>query len=229
MVQGAPQVAGRFSDEIRMYKSPPPEVSTEAFYETDPAKPYKRGWSIQTVSPLPITWAEHVTAQGHWGTDAARIHARLHPLGHPGRAMRTAAPTRQPGHLGRGERPPRSARGPLRLQPMRQRQTTDQGCHDESWRTSCARRAPRRSSPSSATPTSSAAPAWRPPRTRSHRCRASGVRRRGALRRRRQHHAHPGFGQPGADHHGAGRARRRLDDRPRGRAHRAARRVSGPP
>jgi choline dehydrogenase-like flavoprotein len=67
MVQGAPQTAGRFDDEIRMYKSPPPEVSTEVFYETDPTKPYKRGWSIQTVSPLPITWSEHVAAQGHWG------------------------------------------------------------------------------------------------------------------------------------------------------------------
>jgi choline dehydrogenase-like flavoprotein len=67
MVQGAPQVAGRFAEEVRMYKAPPPEVSTEAFYETDPAKPYKRGWSIQTVSPMPIAWAEHVTAQGHWG------------------------------------------------------------------------------------------------------------------------------------------------------------------
>ena len=67
MVQGAPQTAGRFDEEIRMYKAPPPEVSSEQFYETDPSKPYKRGWSIQTVSPLPITWAEHVTAQGHWG------------------------------------------------------------------------------------------------------------------------------------------------------------------
>jgi choline dehydrogenase-like flavoprotein len=67
MVQGAPQVAGRFDDEIRMYKSPPPEVSTEQFYETDPTKPYRRGFSIQTVSPLPITWSEHVAAQGHWG------------------------------------------------------------------------------------------------------------------------------------------------------------------
>jgi choline dehydrogenase-like flavoprotein len=67
MVQGAPQTAGRFDQEVRMYKAPPPEVSSEQFYETDPAKPYKRGWSIQTVSPLPITWAEHVTAQGHWG------------------------------------------------------------------------------------------------------------------------------------------------------------------
>lgn len=67
MVQGAPQTAGRFDEEIRMYKAPPPEVSSEQFYETDPSKPYRRGWSIQTVSPLPITWAEHVTAQGHWG------------------------------------------------------------------------------------------------------------------------------------------------------------------
>jgi choline dehydrogenase-like flavoprotein len=67
MVQGAPQTAGRFDDEVRMYKAPPPEVSTEHFYETDPAKPYQRGWAIQTVSPLPITWAEHIAAQGHWG------------------------------------------------------------------------------------------------------------------------------------------------------------------
>jgi choline dehydrogenase-like flavoprotein len=67
MVQGAPQTAGRFDAEVRMYKSPPPEVSSEEFYETDPAKAYKRGFSIQTVSPLPITWAEHVAAQGHWG------------------------------------------------------------------------------------------------------------------------------------------------------------------
>ena len=67
MVQGAPQTAGRFDAEVRMYKAPPPEVSSEHFYETDPAKPYKRGWSLQTVSPLPITWSEHVCAQGHWG------------------------------------------------------------------------------------------------------------------------------------------------------------------
>src|SRR6185369_15744115 len=67
MVQGAPQTAGRFDAEVRMYKAPPPEVSTEQFYETDPARDFRRGFSIQTVSPLPITWAEHVAAQGHWG------------------------------------------------------------------------------------------------------------------------------------------------------------------
>lgn len=72
MVQGAPQTAGRFPGEVRMYKAPPPEVSSEQFYETDPTKPYKRGFSIQTVSPLPITWAEHITGQGHWGADLRR-------------------------------------------------------------------------------------------------------------------------------------------------------------
>ena len=72
MVQGAPQTAGRFDQEIRMWKAPPPEVSTEAFYETDPTQEYRRGFSIQNISPLPITWAEHVAAQGHWGADLRR-------------------------------------------------------------------------------------------------------------------------------------------------------------
>ncbi len=68
MVQGAPQTAGRFTDEVRMYKAPPPEVSSEQFYETDPTRDYRRGYSIQNVSPLPIAYAEHVAAQGHWGS-----------------------------------------------------------------------------------------------------------------------------------------------------------------
>ncbi|MGI9119486.1 MAG: GMC family oxidoreductase [Acidimicrobiales bacterium] len=75
MVQGAVQTAGRFPEEVRMYKAPPPEVSTEAFYETDPAADHKRGFSIQCVGPLPITWAEHVIAEGHWG-DVLREYMR---------------------------------------------------------------------------------------------------------------------------------------------------------
>ncbi len=67
MVQGAAQVAGRFTEEVRGYKASPAEVSTEEFYETDPTKDYKRGFSVQCVSPLPITFAEHVTAEGYWG------------------------------------------------------------------------------------------------------------------------------------------------------------------
>ncbi len=67
MVQGAPQVAGRFPMECRMYKAPPPEISSEQFYETDPARGFVRGFSLQTVGPLPIGWAEHVLAAGHLG------------------------------------------------------------------------------------------------------------------------------------------------------------------
>jgi choline dehydrogenase-like flavoprotein len=68
MVQGATQVAARFPELMRMYKAPPPELSSEQFYETDDSRGFARGFSIQTVSPLPIGWAEHVTAEGHWGT-----------------------------------------------------------------------------------------------------------------------------------------------------------------
>jgi choline dehydrogenase-like flavoprotein len=67
MVQGAPQVAGRFGDEMRMYKAPPPEISSEQFYETDERRGFARGFSIQTVGPLPIEHAQHVLAHGHWG------------------------------------------------------------------------------------------------------------------------------------------------------------------
>ncbi len=67
MVQGASQTAGRFPGELRMYKAPPPEVSSEQFYETDVQRGFVRGFSIQTVAPLPIGWAEHVLADGHWG------------------------------------------------------------------------------------------------------------------------------------------------------------------
>ena len=67
MVQGATQVAARFPDMLRMYKAPPPEVSSEDFYETDESRGFARGLSIQTLGPLPIEWAQHVLADGHWG------------------------------------------------------------------------------------------------------------------------------------------------------------------
>jgi choline dehydrogenase-like flavoprotein len=50
-----------------MYKAPPPEINSEQFYETDASRGFARGFSLQTVGPLPIGWAEHVLADGHWG------------------------------------------------------------------------------------------------------------------------------------------------------------------
>jgi choline dehydrogenase-like flavoprotein len=61
-----------------MYKAPPPEVSSEQFYETDPSRGFARGFSIQTISPLPIGWAEHVLADGHRGR-ALRAYRRDYP------------------------------------------------------------------------------------------------------------------------------------------------------
>jgi choline dehydrogenase-like flavoprotein len=75
MVQGASQVAGRFPELLRMYKAPPPEISSEQFYETDAGRGFVRGFSLQTVGPLPIGWAEHVIADGHWG-EALRAYMR---------------------------------------------------------------------------------------------------------------------------------------------------------
>src|SRR5207302_2291709 len=67
VVQGAARTARGYDAEVRLWQAPPPEVRAGGFYGTDPARGAKRGFSIQAVSRLPITWAEHVAAQGHWG------------------------------------------------------------------------------------------------------------------------------------------------------------------
>jgi choline dehydrogenase-like flavoprotein len=57
MAQAGPVVWGRFPEMIRQYKAPPACASTEAFYETDPRNDFVRGYSLQTVAPLPIAMA----------------------------------------------------------------------------------------------------------------------------------------------------------------------------
>ena len=93
-------------DELRMYKAPPPEVSSEDFYETDPARGFARGFSIQTVSPLPIGWAEHVLADGHWGR-ALREYMRDYNHWTTVGVLNELLPQPgQPGHPGRSETDP---------------------------------------------------------------------------------------------------------------------------
>lgn len=57
MAQAAPVVWGHFEEMVRQYKAPPACASTEEFYETDPKNDFVRGYSLQTVAPLPIAMA----------------------------------------------------------------------------------------------------------------------------------------------------------------------------
>ena len=163
MVQGAPQVAGRFPDEMRMYKAPPPEISSEQFYETDPQRGFARGFSIQTVGPLPIEHAQHVLGHGHWGHGAARVHARLQPLVHARRAVRAAAAARQPRDDRRTARPTRTG---FRWRGWTTRSATTTARTSRSpsrpCTTSSRRQARRTCSRPTATRTSSAAAGWAP-------------------------------------------------------------------
>ena len=159
MVQGAPQTAGRFDAEVRMYKAPPPEVSSEDFYETDPARDYKRGFAIQNVSPLPITWAEHVAAQGHWG---AALREYMSDYVHW--ACLGALCEFLPLPENRVTLAEEKDRHGLPVARFAYSQCDNDRAlaraAQRSWRTSCTRPAPTRSSPSSATPISSAGPGW---------------------------------------------------------------------
>src|SRR5579875_682251 len=63
MAQAGQVVWGRFPEMIRQYKAPPACAETEEFYETDPQNDFVRGYSIQTVSPLPIAMAHLITQE----------------------------------------------------------------------------------------------------------------------------------------------------------------------
>ena len=121
MVQGAPQVAGRFDAEVRMYKAPPPEVSSEQFYETDPTKPYQRGFALQNISPLPITYAEHVSAQGHWGEVLREYMRDYNHWAVMGALCEFLPRWENSVTLAAGDRSPRVAGGQLLLLDVRQR------------------------------------------------------------------------------------------------------------
>ena len=137
MVQGAPQVAGRFPELLGMYKGPPPEICSEQFYETDEARGFARGFAIQTVGPQPIAWAEHVLADGHWG-QALREYMRdynhwftlgtlceLLPLAE--NRVTLARGDGRPRHPGRARRLHASATTIARTSPTRRRPCTGSG------------------------------------------------------------------------------------------------------
>ncbi len=68
MAQAGNVVLGRFDELVRQYKAPPAHALTEEFYETDPTRDFARGFAIQTVGPLPISFAKQMmAARGEWG------------------------------------------------------------------------------------------------------------------------------------------------------------------
>ncbi|MBV9281564.1 MAG: GMC family oxidoreductase [Chloroflexi bacterium] len=74
MVQAGNVILGRFAEPIRMYKAPPANAETEEFYETDPRRGFARGFSVQTVGPLPIAFAKQMAvAKGAWGWGLRRV------------------------------------------------------------------------------------------------------------------------------------------------------------
>ena len=104
-----------------MYKAPPPEISSEQFYETDPARGFARGFSIQTVGPLPIGWAEHVLADGHWGRALREYMRDYNHWSTLGVLCELLPHAREPRHARRRERPARHADRPHGLHAVRQR------------------------------------------------------------------------------------------------------------
>ena len=109
------------------------------------------------TKPLParLLHPEHLPAAHHLcrarggpgslGRGAARVHARLRPLGRAGRAVRVPAPGGERGHPGRGEPTATGCRWPI--SPTRSATTTsssERGRAGRSWRTSCAPPGPKR-------------------------------------------------------------------------------------
>ena len=74
MAQAGNVIFGRFEELVRMYKAPPAHAMTEEFYETDSRRDFARGFAIQTVSPLAISFAKHMmAAKGAWGWGMRRV------------------------------------------------------------------------------------------------------------------------------------------------------------
>ncbi len=74
MAQAGNVILGRFDEPVRMYKAPPAHAMTEEFYETDHRRDFARGFAIQTVAPLPISFAKHMLgAKQVWGWGMRRV------------------------------------------------------------------------------------------------------------------------------------------------------------
>ena len=96
MVQGAPQVAGRFPELLRHVQGAA-AGGLLASSSTRPtaARGFARGFSIQTVGAAADRLGRARARRRPLGHRAARVHARLQPLDDARRALRAAAARRR--------------------------------------------------------------------------------------------------------------------------------------
>ena len=206
---GRPQIAGRFDERDPHVQGAAAGGQQRTVLRNRPArKPYRRGLSIQTVSPLPITWAEHVIAQGHWGEPMreymrdyihwATLGALCELLPQPDNRVTLADETDRHGL-------PVAHFAYTQCANDRRRHRRAQAA---SWSDMLGRRrrAGRVITIDRYAHLVGGARMARRARRRGHRRRPPGLRRPEPVRRRRQRDAHPGRRQPGTDDHGAGRA-----------------------
>ena len=188
-----------------MYKAPPPEISSEQFYETDAARGFARGFSIQTVGAAADRLGRARARRRPLGPGAARVHARLQPLDDARRC--SASCCRSPRTASRSPTRPTATACRSRASTTRSATTTAPTSPTPSGslrRHLGGRRRAGHARRSTATRTSSAAAAWAPtPERQRRRRRPPRLGRAEPVRRRRQRDADPGRGQPGADDHGA--------------------------
>ena len=101
MVQGATQVAAAFPMDLRMYKAPPPEVSSEQFYETDP-RPRLRPRLLDPDACRRCRSAGPSTSRPMaTGARACANTCATTTTGRCSGALRAAAPGREPRHARR--------------------------------------------------------------------------------------------------------------------------------
>ena len=91
----------------RRRRSPPSSSTRPTPRAGSPA-----GSRSRPSSPLPIGWAEHVLADGHWGRALREYMRDYNHWATHRRAQRAAAARRQPGHARRRDRPATASRSP---------------------------------------------------------------------------------------------------------------------
>ena len=214
MVQGAAQSAGRLPDEQRHVQGAAPRGLLRAVLrDRRDGAGFARGFSIQTVSPLPIGWAEHVLAEGHWGR-ALREYMRDYNHWARSASSTSSCPSRDnrvtlaeetdlAGYADRAVRPQALAR------TTRPTWTTRRGSSE----TSSSRRRPGRPHHPPLRPPDRRRPDGHRSGGQRRRRRPAGLGRPQPLPRRRQRLPYPGLGQPGAHDHGACLAPRRSTSR----------------